>query len=112
MVIFSLGSSGANRALLSRILRRGLLCLSQARGDAWNIKLILFSSQHSLHTRNIGKVLWRCAGQGGVSHVDQEGPLVHNLGAARRGAEHGAPGGGGVVSRHVLLTSDHHSPGV
>ena len=34
------------------------------------------------------------------------------LGAARRGAEHGAPGGGGVVSRHVLLTGDHHSPGI
>ena len=34
------------------------------------------------------------------------------LGAARRGAEHGAPRGGGVVSRHVLLTGDHHSPGI
>ena len=34
------------------------------------------------------------------------------LGAARRGAEHGAPRGVGVVSRHVLLTGDHHSPGI
>ena len=34
------------------------------------------------------------------------------LGAARRGAEYGAPGGGGVVSRQVLLTGDHHSPGI
>ena len=37
---------------------------------------------------------------------------LHNLGAARRGPEHGAPGGGGVVSWHVLLAGDHHSPGM
>ena len=35
---------------------------------------------------------------------------LHDLGAPGRGAEHGAPGGGGVVRRHVLLTRDHNPP--
>ena len=87
-----------------------------------------FTSQVT-HTRNIRKVLGRSAGQWRVSHVDQKVPLIpsyeqnirmllswlaallHNLGAAGRGPEHGAPGGGGVVSWHVLLISDDNSPG-
>ena len=60
---------------------------------------------------NVGKVAGWGAGKGRVTHVHQEGPLVHDLGAAGRGAEQSSSRRGGVVGRHLLLTGDHHPPG-